>query len=262
MSVPSISVVLPAFNEEKNLPATVTVLSRALKDLRLDYEIIVVDDGSIDRTHAVAQSRCVGNPRVRLISHASNRGYGAAVRSGFSAARCDLIFLTDADGQFSFGALPGFVAQIDGFDAVIGYRRGRADARHRLLISVVGNWIARRVFGLRARDINCAFKLIRRDALRAISLGSDGAMISTELLAQARQAGWRMKELPVPHHSREHGAATGAHPAVIWRTVIEFCALWQDRQRQSHAFFRPGSARASRARFGAPAEPLLNDYSR
>lgn len=228
----SISVVLPALNEEENLPLTVTDAVAHLDRLTSTYEIIIVNDGSTDNTHAVAQSLCAGNPHVRLISHASNRGYGAAVRSGFSAGRCDLIFLTDADGQFSFGDLPGFVAQIDDFDAVIGYRHGRADPWHRLLISVVGNWFARHFFGLHARDIDCAFKLIRRDALRGISLGSDGTMISTELLAQATRAGWRMKESPVPHHSREYGISTTAKPAVIWRTVVEFFALLQKQKRK------------------------------
>ena len=228
----SISVVLPALNEEENLPLTVADAVAHLDRLTSIYEIIIVDDGSTDNTHPLAQSLCAENPHVRLISHVSNRGYGAAVRSGFSAARCDLIFLTDADGQFSFADLPGFVAKIDGFDAVIGYRQRRADPWHRLLISAIGNWIARRTFGLHARDIDCAFKLIRRDALQRISLGSDGTMISTELLAQATRSGWRMKELPVPHQPREYGSSTTAKPAVIWRTVVEFLALWQKQKRQ------------------------------
>ncbi len=232
---PSISVVLPAFNEEENLRSTVTDAVACLNQLTAIYEVIMVNDGSTDGTDALAQSLGAGNPRVRLISHAVNRGYGAAVRSGFSAARCDLILLTDADGQFSFDDLPNFVSQIDLFDAVIGYRLRRADPWHRLLISGVGNWIARKIFHLQARDINCAFKLIRRDALRGISLSSEGAMISTELLAHASHAGWRIKELPVVHRSRARGAATGAQPAVIGRTLIEFFTLWQDRKRQTRA---------------------------
>lgn len=239
----SISVVLPALNEEENLPLTVADAVAHLDRLTSIYEIIIVNDGSTDNTLAVAHSLCAGNPRVRLISHASNRGYGAAVRSGFAAARCDLIFLTDADRQFSFGDLPGFVAQIDGFDAVMGYRQRRADAWHRLLISAIGNWIARRTFGLHARDIDCAFKLIRRDVLRGISLGSDGTIISTELLAQATRAGWRMKGSPVPHHFREYGVSTTAKPAVIRRTVVEFFALLQNQKRQLRANSRACQSR-------------------
>jgi glycosyltransferase involved in cell wall biosynthesis len=235
MSPYSISVVLPAFNEEQNLPATVTDAVAHLSRLTNVYEIIIINDGSTDHTDAVAQSLCGENPHLRLISHAANRGYGAAVRSGFSAARCNLIFLTDADGQFSFQHLSEFLSGIDDFDAVIGYRTQRADAWHRLLISAVGNWFARQAFGLRARDINCAFKLIRRDALRGVLLGSDGAMISTELLVRARNAGWRMKESPVPHRARESGVATGAKPAVIWQTMVEFVALWQSQQRYLRA---------------------------
>jgi glycosyltransferase involved in cell wall biosynthesis len=228
----SISVVLPAFNEAENLSATVADAVAHLNRLTRVYEIIIVNDGSSDDTHAVVQSLCAANSSVHVITHASNRGYGAAVRSGFSAARYDLIFLTDADGQFSFGDLPGFVAQIDGFDAVIGCRQGRADPWHRLLISGAGNWFARKFFDLHARDIDCAFKLIRRDALRGISLGCEGTMFSTELLTQAALAGWRMKESPVPHRPREYGVSTTAKPAVIWRTVVEFFALLQKQKRQ------------------------------
>lgn len=230
MTPHSISVVLPAFNEEENLPLTVADAVEHLGRLTKTYEIVVVNDGSTDNTQAVAQSLCAGNRHVRLISHASNRGYGAAVRSGFFAARCDLIFLTDADGQFSFEPLSDFLECIETFDAVIGRRAHRADAWHRSLISAVGNWIARKSFKLRARDINCAFKLIRRDALRTFSLKSHGAMISAELLACATRAGCRVRELPVPHRSRAHGSATGARPAVIWRTVVEFIRLWREQR--------------------------------
>jgi glycosyltransferase involved in cell wall biosynthesis len=230
MSPHSISVVLPAFNEAETLPLTVADAIAHLDRLTSTYEIVVVNDGSTDNTHAVAQSLCAENCHVRLISHASNRGYGAAVRSGFSAARCDLIFLTDADGQFSFEPLSEFLDCIENFDAVIGRRAQRADAWHRSLISAIGNWIARKSFKLRARDINCAFKLIRRDTLRTLSLKSDGAMISAELLACATHASCRIRELPVPHRIRAHGSATGARPAVIWRTVVEFIRVWRGQR--------------------------------
>ncbi len=230
MSPHSISVVLPAFNEEENLSVTVADAVAHLSRLTNTYEIIIVNDGSSDTTAAVAQLLSRENPRVRLVSHSSNRGYGAAVRSGFAAACHDLVFLTDADGQFSFKSLSEFLKNIEGLDAVIGWRVDRADPWHRLLISAVGNWIARGSFNLCARDIDCAFKLIRRDALRAFSLRSDGTMISTELLASAARAGWRIKEMPVPHRPRRHGKATAARPAVIWRTVVEFIRLWREQR--------------------------------
>ena len=226
----SISVVLPTFNEEENLPPTVADAVSHLNRLTNTYEIIIVNDGSRDRTDTVARFLCRENPHVRVISHTCNRGYGAAVRSGFSAACHDLIFLTDADGQFSFESLARFLENIETFEAVIGRRAPRADGWHRSLISAVGNWIARRSFNLRAQDIDCAFKLIRRQALQAFSLKSDGTMISTEFLALAMRAGWRIKELPVPHRARTHGKATTTRPAVIWRTVVEFIRVWGEQR--------------------------------
>jgi len=241
MPPPSISVVLPAFNEEENLRSTLADAVACLNQLATTYEVIIVNDGSTDGTEAVARSLCAGNSRLRVVSHTSNRGYGAAVRSGFSAACYDLIFLTDADGQFSFEPLSEFLDRIEDFDAVIGRRAPRADAWPRSLISAVGNWIARKSFKLRSRDINCAFKLIRRDVLQTLSLKSDGAMISAELLASVTRAGCRIKEIPVAHRSRAHGSATGARPAVIWQTVVEFMRVW--REQRAHMVL-PGRAKA------------------
>jgi glycosyltransferase involved in cell wall biosynthesis len=225
MSPYSISVVLPAFNEEDNLRATVADAVAVLDDCAGEYEIIIVDDGSTDKTAAVARLLSDSNSRVRLVSHDCNRGYGSTVRTGFASARYALVFLTDADGQFWFDNLPEFLSHIDGFDAVIGYRQERADPWYRHWLSRAGNFIARFSFGIRARDIDCAYKLIRRSVLERVSLSSEGTMISTELLAGAGNAGWRLKELPVPHRPRKHGLATGAQFAVIWRTMVEFAAL-------------------------------------
>ena len=228
----SISVVLPVFNEEKNLSATIADALAQLDRIGDAYEIIIINDGSTDKTGAIARSLSSTNQCLRLVSHDRNRGYGAALRTGFAEARHGLIFLTDADGQFSFAQLGEFLSFNDDFDAVIGYRAHRADGWHRLLISRIGNWLARRAFHLRVRDIDCAYKLIRRKALRSISLTSNGTMISTELLAEGMRAGWRMKELPVTHGPREHGTATGVQLAVIWRTLAEGAALWRKQRRR------------------------------
>jgi glycosyltransferase involved in cell wall biosynthesis len=229
----SISVILPVFNEEKNISSTIADALAQLERTGDPFEIIIINDGSTDKTDAIARSLSAANQLLRLVSHDRNRGYGAALRTGFAEAHHELVFLTDGDGQFSFAQLGEFLSFIDDFDAVIGYRAQRTDGWHRSLISRVGNWLARRTFHVHVRDIDCAYKLIRREALREISLGSDGTMISTELLAQAMLAGWRIKELPVSHQPREHGTATGAQPAVIWRTLVEGVALWR-KQRRRH----------------------------
>lgn len=245
----SISVVLPAFNEEQNLAATVAGAIGVLQQLGAEFEILIVDDGSADGTARVCRD-LVRHDCVRVLRHERNRGYGAALRSGFNATRCDLVFFTDADGQFHFDQLSEFVAAIDKIDLVIGYRARRRDSRHRKLNSQIGNRIARAVFGVRARDINCAYKLIRRESLARLSLRSGGAMINTELLALAAQAEWKIRELPVAHFPRRFGKATGAKPAVIWRTVLEFLRCYSARNASTgltRLARRAGSRHASNA---------------
>lgn len=242
-TLPSISVVLPAFNEAENLAATVSGAADALDRLGADYEILVVDDGSTDETPKVCRELVARYDRLHVIRHPRNRGYGAALRSGFNSARCELIFLTDADGQFRFDHISEFLACLDKIDMVIGYRANRQDSWHRKLNSRIGNAIARALLGVRARDINCAYKLLRREALRHLPLSCDGAMISTELLALASRAGWRLEELPVTHFPRRFGQPTGARPRVILRTILEY---FQIRRRLAHLEYGQPSAGAPR----------------
>ncbi len=225
----SISVVLPAFNEEANLWSTVTDAVATLEKIGADFEVLIVDDGSSDGTPKICQELLALSSSVRVIRHEHNRGYGAALRTGFDAAKYDLIFFTDADGQFRFDQLSQFLSCIDSVDAVIGYRADRQDAWHRKFNSRVGNWFARKAFSLTARDINCAYKLLRRESLRRLPLRCDGTMISTELLALAGRAGWKFHELPVSHFSRKFGTSTGAKPVVIWRTILEFFQVLRRR---------------------------------
>jgi glycosyltransferase involved in cell wall biosynthesis len=217
--------VLPAFNEALNLPATVADALAALQQFEVESEILIVDDGSSDGTVAVCRELAARHDCVHVIRHGRNRGYGAALRSGLDAARCPLVFFTDADGQFRFDQLPEFVANIDKIDMVIGYRARRHDAWHRKLNSLVGNWIVRSLLGVRVRDINCAYKLLRRESVACLALHSNGALINTELLALAGRAGWKVKELPVKHLPRRCGRSTGANPMVIFRTVLEYFQL-------------------------------------
>jgi glycosyltransferase involved in cell wall biosynthesis len=224
----SISVVLPAFNEAQNLATTVNDGIETLQKIGADHEILIVDDGSTDDTPAICRELAARYSAARIIRHERNRGYGAALRTGFSAARHDFIFFTDADGQFRFDQLSEFFASIDGADAVIGYRARRQDSWHRKFNAHVGNWIACPLLGLRARDINCAYKLLRRQSLRQLPLRCDGAMINTELLAFAARADWKIRELPVSHYPRRFGRASGANLGVVGRTIVEF---FQARRR-------------------------------
>src|ERR1039457_5019147 len=201
----SVSIVLPALNEAKNLEGTIASALAAVSKLVSEFEVLVVDDGSTDATAEVCRRLPFANPSIRLCRHEQQRGYGAALRTGLTKAGCDLVFFTDADGQFSFDEIGDFLNAIDSVDMVIGYRVDRQDPWFRKVNSRIGNWIARRQFGVRARDINCAYKLLRRAALQQLPLVSNGAMINTELLAHAAREGWIFHELPVNHFPRTHG---------------------------------------------------------
>ncbi len=225
MPSPSLSLILPAFNEAQNLSATVEDAMSALSNVVSELEILIVDDGSTDATAEVGNRLASRHPVVRIIRHPRNRGYGAALRSGFAAARCDLVFFTDSDGQFRFDQVAEFMASIDAFDMVLGYRADRQDRWLRKANSRVGNWLARTLLGVRAKDINCAYKLFHRDLLQRLPLTSEGAMINTELLALAAYAGWTFHEIAVAHYPRKCGVATGAKFQVVVRTFAEYFQL-------------------------------------
>lgn len=226
-SLPSISVVLPAFNEAQNLAPTVNDAIETLDCLNIDYEIVIVDDGSKDGTSEVCRALAARFNRIRIVRHPRNRGYGAALRSGFEATRCDLVFVTDADRQFHFDQVPEFMTLLENIDMVIGYREDRQDPWYRRFNSRIGHWFVRRVLGVPVRDANCAYKLVRRDLLRELSLEAEGAMISTELLANGIRAGWNFREVPVRHYPRTRGKPTGTQPIVILRTIVEFIQFWR-----------------------------------
>jgi glycosyltransferase involved in cell wall biosynthesis len=223
--VPSLSAFFPAFNEEANIVAVATAILRVLPAVADDWELIVVDDGSSDLTGSLADALARSEPRVRVIHHPMNRGYGAAVRSGLAAARHDFVFLTDGDRQFDPAQLRYLLAEIGDADVVVGYRRRRADHVLRRFNTWAWNLLVGTVFRLRIRDVNCAFKLFRREVLSRLPLRAEGAMVSTELLALTRRSGWRVVEVPVDHFPRLHGTASGGRPSVIMRGISEFLRL-------------------------------------
>lgn len=227
-ALPSVSVVLPAFNESRNLRQVVDDAVAVLtRDFAEAWEIIVVDDGSTDDTPKVWGEiiHAHGEKHLRLIRHEQNRGYGAALRSGFAAAGCETVFFVDADDQFKLNDLAKFSRGLAGYDLVIGWRDARRDSFRRRLSARLGNWLARVLLQVRVRDINCAFKLFRREPLQAMSLHSEGSLINAELLALASRAGWKVLELPVPHYPRRFGTSTGGNFAVMLRLIPEFFAL-------------------------------------
>jgi glycosyltransferase involved in cell wall biosynthesis len=224
LSQPSISVVLPAFNEEAVIGATVSAVVDFLQTITSDYEVIVVNDGSRDKTKAVVEELSQTNPRVRCVSHERNRGYGAALGTGFAAASRELVFLTDGDKQFDISELVHFLPLIADADLVIGYRDPRRDSPKRLFFGWGWNSLVNVLFGYTARDVDCAFKLFRRSVLDRVRVRATGATFSAELLIKAHRLGYRIVEHRASHYPRPAGQPTGARLDVIARAFREL--IW------------------------------------
>jgi glycosyltransferase involved in cell wall biosynthesis len=220
----AISAVLPAYNEEALIAATATSVAEVLQGLVDDYEVIVVNDGSRDRTEAIVEELAAGDSHIRCVTHPVNRGYGEALRTGFSSATKELIFFTDGDKQFDIREISRFIPAMAGADLVVGYRRPRRDSFVRLVYAWGWKLLVTMLFGYLARDIDCAFKLFRRTVWESIKVRSGGATFSAEFLLRARRAGFRIAELPVTHLPREAGSPTGGNPRVIIRAFKEL--LW------------------------------------
>ncbi len=184
----SVSAIFPCYNEERNIETLVDDATRALSRLVHSYEIIIINDGSADRTGKIADQLQQQNGTVRVIHHEVNKGYGATLISGFRSARYDWEFFTDGDNQFYMNEIELLLQEIDNHDAVIGFRTIRRDPWHRLLYAQSWNMLVRLVFGLRVKDLNCAFKIIKKKYLDEIDLTSSGTMVNTKLLVSLKMA--------------------------------------------------------------------------
>lgn len=222
-AVRELTVFFPAYNEEGSITQVVEAAIAQLDTLELtDYEAIVIDDGSVDGTGCLADRLAADHDRVRTVHHERNRGYGAALKSGFAASRFEWVFFTDADGQFDLSELPAFLAAAAQYDVVVGYRKARQDRPMRRFNAWAWAKIVRVSLGLQLRDVDCAYKLIRRSRLvEAGSLRSEGAFLSTELLVKLLRNGVELCELPVAHHAREAGRPSGGSPIVIFRAFVD-----------------------------------------
>ncbi len=240
----SLSVVLPCRNEEGNVRRVVGEVIERLGPCVGWLEVVVVNDGSGDGTGAVAAAVAeeMRSERVRVVvvTHEVNRGYGAALRSGFAAAAGDWVFYTDGDGQFDMGQLPALFPLLRECDMVIGRRVRRMDPPHRRLFGACWTLLVDVIFGLRYRDIDCAFKVMPRAFVQGAGLVSDGAMISTELLARAKRAGLRVKQVGVEHRARVAGRAGGGDLSVIRRAFGELVALRRVLAREDREPARAG----------------------
>ncbi len=228
MSKLNISVFYPTYNEEANIETLVTRTVETLKQVAGTWEIIIVDDGSKDRTPDVAKALVKKFPGVRHVRHEKNRGYGGAVKTGLQEAKLDWIFFTDGDGQFDIKELALLIPAAENADMVAGYRIDRKDPLPRKLNAFAWGTLVRTLFGLhgKVRDIDCAFKLFRRRVVDNCEFKAEGAMISTELLVRAKKMGYRFTEVGVHHYPRVAGKQTGANPKVILRAFKELFKLY------------------------------------
>ena len=227
-AVQELSVVLPAYNEEPNIDRVVRTVMAYLDPTGIDYEVLPVNDGSRDRTGEILARLQQEFPRVRPQTHPQNRGYGAALRTGFDAAEKRYVFYMDGDGQFDINDLDKLLPLASEDVIVTGFRIERRDPLiRRLNAKLFGGWLVRVMLGVYVRDLNCAFKLIPKKVLRAITLESTGALINAELYGRAIRAGFGIREVGVHHYPREAGVQTGAHLGVIVRAFYDLLRLRQ-----------------------------------
>ena len=227
--ISELSIFFPFWNEGKNIEAVVKKAIVVADKVAKKWEIIMVDDGSSDNTAEIAKKLETKHLSLRLVSHQPNRGYGAALKEGFESARYEYVVFNDGDGQFDFAEVEKFLEKIKDADMVIGHRKKRVDNPFRhLLMNLLKLWDFV-LFGFYFKDIDCGFKLFRREALlKIMPLKSEGAMITTEILAKAKKAKLKIEQVEVNHYPRMYGDQSGGNLRVILRAVKESLLLWKD----------------------------------
>lgn len=239
MKVRELSVFFPCINEEGNITNAVSKAIVVLEQLNVRYEVIVVNDGSTDRTGEIADELASKNPKIRVIHHVKNLGYGAALQSGFYSAKYDTIVYTDGDGQFDFNEVTKFIDKLDDADLVIGYRIKRRDPFFRILFGKGWSLTLWTFFGLTLKDVDCGFKMIKKEVLQKIPRlqSQRGAMINAELAIKTKKAGFRVTQVGVNHYPRLSGRPTGANLQVIVKSYIDLLSLWWKLKDEKTLFF-------------------------
>jgi glycosyltransferase involved in cell wall biosynthesis len=224
----NLSIILPAYNEQDNISNTVEKVFAVIPRFVEKFEVIVANDGSTDNTASCLEALTHKYTNLKVITHQANQGYGAALKSGFGNAQCEYIFYTDGDGQFDISEIEKLVSLVPSYDIAAAFRKVRSDGFHRVFNAHAYNALVNLLFGLNVRDIDCAFKLLKRAVLDSISLKSDGAFISAELLIKAKKKGYTVKQCGVNHFPRKRGSSTGNKPHVVVKAFIELFKLWKE----------------------------------
>jgi glycosyltransferase involved in cell wall biosynthesis len=222
-----LSVFFPAYNDAGTIASMVIMAVQAARQLTPDFEVIVVNDGSRDATGRVVEELAGIYPQVRVITHARNRGYGGALRSGFAAAQKPIIFYTDGDAQYDPAEMSLLWRDMQpGVDLVNGYKISRSDPLHRILIGRLYHHLVKALFGLRVSDVDCDFRMIRRAIFDGVELESSSGVICLEMMKKIQDAGFRIVEVPVHHYHRAYGKSQFFNVPRVFRTAFDVLRLW------------------------------------
>lgn len=224
---PSITAFFPAYNDAGTIASMVVLADRTLRNLTADYEIIVVNDGSRDHTAQVLSELESVYPRLRVVHHPVNRGYGGALRAGFENSSKEWIFYTDGDAQYDPCELTQLAPLMtDGIDIVNGYKISRSDPLHRIILGDTYRWVVKRAFGIKIRDVDCDFRLVRRESYNRVRLYSTSGTICVEMMKSFQDAGLRFAEAPVHHYHRAYGKSQFFNFRRLFKTFRDLSSLW------------------------------------
>ncbi|MCA1561959.1 MAG: glycosyltransferase family 2 protein [Acidobacteria bacterium] len=224
---PGLSVFFPAYNDSGTIASLVITALKSARQLTDDFEIIIVNDGSVDATAEIADELARAYPEVRVVHHERNRGYGGALRSGFAAATRELVFYTDGDAQYDPSEMRALWDGLtEGVDLVNGYKISRSDPLHRIVIGRVYHHTVSLLFGLHVRDVDCDFRLMRRAIFDRIALEKDSGVICLEMMKKVQDAGFRIAEVPVHHYHRAHGRSQFFNFRRLFKTGVDVLGLW------------------------------------
>lgn len=225
----SLSVFFPAYNDSGTIASMVIRAVQTARELTPDYEVIIVNDGSADATAEIAEELAHTYPHVRVVHHSKNRGYGGALQTGFRSATKALIFYTDGDAQYDPGELRALWASLSPeADMVNGYKISRSDPLHRIVIGRIYHYVVSLLFGLRVRDVDCDFRLMRRAIFERISLQKSSGVICLEMMKKITDARFRIVEVPVHHYHRAYGQSQFFNFRRLLRTGIDVFRLWYE----------------------------------
>ena len=226
-SKPGLSVFFPAYNDSGTIASLVITALHTARELTSDFEIIIVNDGSADATAQIADELARTYPEVRVVHHPRNRGYGGALRSGFQAATRELVFYTDGDAQYDPKEMAVLWAAFgDGVDLVNGYKISRSDPLHRVVIGRIYHHTVKLLFGLKVRDVDCDFRLLRRSIFQNVQLEKSSGVICLEMMKKIQDAGFRISEVPVHHYHRAYGRSQFFNFRRLAKTVVDVARLW------------------------------------